>query len=205
MDNFFELLPVRVRLLERIRRVLVFHFTEKIANMTSALRGTSFIAVPADTTTPFLFVYGSHMSPQVLSKLLGRVPMMISDATLDDYGRFAVFRKTIPAIIPRVGSHVKGVLLPDLTAEELVTLDLFQGDGFERQCVTIRTVKAIKPKRPTHTYVWTNPTTELDLIREDWDFDFYCHHHLQAFLEQTVEPYRQQLDDSSNNIVTDGE
>jgi hypothetical protein len=144
------------------------------------------------------------MSPQVLSKLLGRVPMMISDATLDDYGRFAVFRKTLPGIIPRVGSHVKGVLLPDLTAEELEILDMFEGDGFERQCVSVRTPKAIRPTRPTHTYVWTNPETELDLEMEDWDFDFYCHHHLQSFLVNTVEPYRQQVDEKIN-IVTDSE
>jgi hypothetical protein len=109
--------------------------------MTSSSFNSSFTAVPSDTTAPFLFVYGSHMSPQVLSKLLGRVPMMISDATLDDYGRFAVFRKTLPGIIPRVGSHVKGVLLPDLTAEELEILDMFEGDGFERQCVSGRILK----------------------------------------------------------------
>jgi hypothetical protein len=133
--------------------------------------------------------------------------MMISDTTLDDYARFAVFRKTFPGIVPRVGCHVKGILLPDLTWDELEMLDLLHsGNGFERQLVSIKTTESIHPMRPTHTYVWTNPETELDLELQDWDFDFYCHHHLKSFLVKTVEPYRHQVDERLSivtMIVTD--
>jgi gamma-glutamylcyclotransferase (GGCT)/AIG2-like uncharacterized protein YtfP len=122
-----------------------FFFSTTTTMLPSSLLSSSSTA--AASTTPFLFVYGSLMSPMVLSTLLGRIPSMISDAILSDYARFPVRHHTFPGIVPRANASVKGILLPDLTLRELHILDLFEGEEYERRQVSVQ----IQSTTPTTT------------------------------------------------------
>ena len=70
------------------------------------------------------FVYGSLMSPEVLSSLLGRVPPR-RPATLRGYRRFAIVDRVYPAVLAdetTINDVVDGEVLHGMTRRELAVL-----------------------------------------------------------------------------------
>ena len=80
------------------------------------------LASPAMT----IFVYGSLMAGEVLHGLLGRVPAMRGGAVLPGYVRHRLRGEVFPAIVPAPGSSVAGLILDDLTVDELRWFDWFE-------------------------------------------------------------------------------
>lgn len=142
------------------------------------------------------------MAPQVLKVLIGRVPDLLEPATLSNYSRHPVKGQVFPGMIPcrsRINndnsqmispSSTNGMLLQGLSEDELRVLDWFEGDEYVRREVKV-TCNGIS--YDTQCYVWSNPTSELDLTKE-WDYTAFLETKLDWYLTSTVRPCRLQLD-----------
>jgi len=148
------------------------------------------------------FVYGTLMAPQVLKVLIGRVPDLLESATLSNYCRYPVKGQVFPGMIPCSSNNsndniqwiaptsTTGMLLQGLSDDELRVLDWFEGDEYVREHVQV-TCNGIS--YDTQCYIWSNPTSELDLTKE-WDYTTFLETKLDWYLTSTVRPCRVQLD-----------
>jgi gamma-glutamylcyclotransferase (GGCT)/AIG2-like uncharacterized protein YtfP len=143
--------------------------------------------------TSSIFVYGTLCSPEVLRVLLGRVPTLLSPAFLNGYQRYPVIGQVFPGMVPSLNaeSQTQGVLLLNLSSNELCILDYFEGDEYTRQCVT---VSCQGDMQETQTYVWSNPVSELDLGKA-WDYHQFCNEKLKWYIATTVRPCRREMDE----------
>ncbi|SPQ94687.1 unnamed protein product (mitochondrion) [Plasmodiophora brassicae] len=78
-----------------------------------------------------LFVYGTLMCPEVLRCLIGRIPGHRA-ASVPGLQRYALRDMIYPVVVPEADATTDGLLLLDLTLEEMVVLDEFEGDGYNR-------------------------------------------------------------------------
>ena len=84
-----------------------------------------------------VFAYGSLMSESVLQVLLQRLPRM-RPAVLRGYRRYMLVDRCYPAVVPRLPSDaVCGVLLCELTSEEVAVLNAFEDPAYERRFVPV--------------------------------------------------------------------
>ena len=183
------------------------------------------------------FVYGTLMSPTVLEALIGRTPSMIQPAFLQNHARFPCRHFVFPGVVPlesrdkitympkpvsnrlpfpseldSIGStYVEGVLLTDLTPEEVKVFDWYEDTAYIRSIVSVwipsttssckgdelglmeTSISTTWKKQETNTYLWANPSSELDLD-QDWDYQYFLQNKLEWYMENTVRPCRKQLD-----------
>jgi hypothetical protein len=93
------------------------------------------------------------------------------------------------------GGQTEGVILLEISGEELQILDWFEGDEYRRQSVTVQCDHHFgeTPQTPVQTYIWNNALEELDLEQE-WDYQQFCLTTLKWYLANTVRPCRGQMD-----------
>ncbi len=87
-----------------------------------------------------LFAYGTLMFPEVQRAVIGREPPM-KEAILRGYKRLRVKGQNYPGIIESANSVVRGRLLQGLTEEELLRIDEYEGEEYERTTAIIQTAK----------------------------------------------------------------
>jgi Gamma-glutamyl cyclotransferase, AIG2-like len=114
-------------------------------------------------------------------------------------------------MIPAANSHVDGMIWLDLSDVEMKAFDYFEDVDYQRRQVQV----SIPPKITTTTassesdlseqvyqedelvqadaYIWTNPSSELELQAE-WSYEIFCKEHLDWYLSNTVESCRRGLD-----------
>ncbi|CAM9241314.1 unnamed protein product [Ectocarpus sp. 12 AP-2014] len=113
-----------------------------------------------------LFVYGTLMNEKVLFALLERVPST-RKASLSGYHRFRIKDHVFPAIRPREGGSVEGLLMTGLDAREKLIFDLFEDEDYHKVDVQVE-VEACEDATQTATcYVW-NASAE-DQLHETWE------------------------------------
>ena len=93
------------------------------------------------------FVYGTLMAPEVLTRLIGRVPSMCQPAFLPNYTRHPIKGRSYPGIIPSksdtkddkkegdavpVAVGVQGILLTGITDKEADIFDIYEADEYEK-------------------------------------------------------------------------
>jgi len=181
------------------------------------------------------------MSAPVLETLIGRVPKMIS-AFLPGYHRYPVRNLVFPGVIPAIdkklytpkpvsnrlslphplesigSNYVEGMVLTDLTAEEVQVFDWYEDTAYLRSIVSVwipssntnlgttevggqtqtlseEAVIATSSwkQHETNIYLWANPPSELDQDH-DWDYAYFLENRLDWYMENTVRPCRKQLD-----------
>jgi L-ascorbate metabolism protein UlaG (beta-lactamase superfamily)/gamma-glutamylcyclotransferase (GGCT)/AIG2-like uncharacterized protein YtfP len=86
-----------------------------------------------------LFVYGTLRDRQVLATVLGRP---VAGRTLHDAsapGWCAVFYpgETYPALIPAKGDAAPGLLITDVSADDLARLDVYEGNQYARKAILV--------------------------------------------------------------------
>jgi gamma-glutamylcyclotransferase (GGCT)/AIG2-like uncharacterized protein YtfP len=116
-----------------------------------------------------LFTYGSLMCSDIMFKVTG-CQVDCSQATLGNFFRAKIQEREYPAIVPRPGALVSGVLYFDLPPEAINKLDVFEGEIYRRQEVDVvtdnhRTMKAM-------TYVIKPRYRDL-LTDEEWSFGYF--------------------------------
>ena len=114
-----------------------------------------------------VFTYGSLMLSFVFQRVVGRCPPSI-EATLEDWRRVRVDNETFPAAVPTEGDQVRGILWLGLSADEIVRLDQFEGEHYQRVSVRVRDFSG--ENHTAEVYQWSRTD---GLINEPWDIDWF--------------------------------
>jgi len=148
------------------------------------------------------------MAPEVMQTLLDRVPPFQPAQLRGAFRRHPVRHQLFPGLvrasddettISQQQQPVQGVLYRNLSVNEMKRLDWFEGDEYEKIACHVDVMiddngsNGSDAPVATHVYLWTNPVTELDLT-QPWSYQRFRQHHLEAYLERTVRPCRQELD-----------
>ena len=78
-----------------------------------------------------LFVYGTLLNAEILECLLGYLPER-STAKVNGFQRLAVRDDVFPAVRPSSEFSVEGLLLTDLSGQDVRRLDEFEGEFYSR-------------------------------------------------------------------------
>lgn len=119
----------------------------------------------------FSVCYGNKHPAQAIRDLHTFTP-----AILDDYCRHRVQSADYPAIVSAKGHKVRGVYVTGLTDANVVKLDDFEGDEYERIQVKVNLIKSgndekdevVGECKETAVYVFLKPE---DLEKREWDFE----------------------------------
>eukprot|EP00903_Cladosiphon_okamuranus_P006798 g6626.t1 len=152
---------------ERARRT--FRVMEDPATATAASSSASASAAGGagngEEESP-LFVYGTLMNDKVLFALLDRVPST-RKACLSGYHRYRIKDHVFPAIRPREGGSVEGLLMTGLGTREKLIFDLFEDDDYHKVDVQVKVESRDDDMRTATSYVW-NADAE-DQLYGTWD------------------------------------
>ena len=120
----------------------------------------------------------------VLRALLGRNPRQVP-AQVEGFVRVRVKGQPYPACIPQEsGGVVDGLLLTDISSDELLIFDEFEDTCYDRREVPVQT-EGSSSQTEAHMYVWADPTDLL--LEEPWDYDAFVAEHLDAYTAMCVE------------------
>lgn len=121
------------------------------------------------------FVYGTLMSPDVLSYILPGTSFNFTSAQLHGYRRYRLKNRRYPGVLPDTSgdsSSVNGMLVTGLSEDDLVKLHDYEGDEYEYR--EIEVIAANGEIIRTSCYVWRAELEEEVLKDEkDWDFSEY--------------------------------
>jgi gamma-glutamylcyclotransferase (GGCT)/AIG2-like uncharacterized protein YtfP len=147
---------------------------------------------PMTTPNQNVFVYGTLMYPQVLHALLNRVPSK-SKAAIHGYKRYKIKGQVFPGVIPATPEcKVEGVLLKELTPEDMVVFDEFEGEEYyklpiqpqlisEENGNEIASTTAPAPVIDASVYIWQDSLR--DLLYGEWDPEAFAKTHLESYVE----------------------
>lgn len=124
-----------------------------------------------------VFTYGTLMSENVLQVVLGRVPQR-EDGILHNYERRPIQGQVYPAVMHAPEKLVAGVVLHDLTAEEIIILDAFEDPAYERCCLPV----TLNSGDQVVARVWVRSSENVDDLDAncDWSFtEFQINHERQ--------------------------
>ncbi|RJF97142.1 gamma-glutamylcyclotransferase family protein [Noviherbaspirillum saxi] len=83
-----------------------------------------------------VFTYGSLMFPEVWNRVV-RGDYRSLPATLPGHARFVLKNETYPGVIAQPGQSVAGLLYFDVSPQDVVALDAFEGDEYRRVAVGV--------------------------------------------------------------------
>ena len=148
-------------------------------------------------STQNVFVYGTLMYPQVLHVLLNRVPSN-SKAVICGYKRYNIKGQVFPGVSPvsSLESKVEGVLLRELTPEDMIIFDEFEGDEYYKlpvhaqllengsenvsESAAIATATATTTV-PASVYIWQDSLKGL--LYGEWDPEAFATTHLESYVK----------------------
>lgn len=134
-----------------------------------------------------LFAYGTLQFPAIIAAVTGRTPTGMR-AVLDGYARFSVHDQPFPGIVPSEAHQVEGILYTDVTSAERQRVDIFEGEPYHRETVTVglpedgTRIEAI-------TYV-IRPRWRMILTPSSWDPDAFAHHWHDTYVERVTNARR---------------
>ena len=126
-----------------------------------------------------VFTYGSLMFARVWQRVV-RGQHAQRAARLQGFERRAVRGRTYPAIVACGGGTVDGRLYLDVDDDDLHRLDVFEGDEYERQTLTVRLLDGSAHGVTAQAYAWRDPS---GLLIHDWDSAWFERHALDGFLQ----------------------
>ncbi len=88
-----------------------------------------------------LFAYGTLQDSQILGAVLGRdmAPEAFTSAHLVGFAALYYPGRVYPALVPRDGAHIQGLLIGGLSPAERAALDAFEGDEYRREALVVTT------------------------------------------------------------------
>lgn len=78
-----------------------------------------------------LFVYGTLQIPRIMFRAAGRVPPS-RPALLPGHAALTLRDRAYPGLLPTSGASTPGLLYTGLTGKEILRLDRFEGEEYER-------------------------------------------------------------------------
>ncbi|KAK4461794.1 hypothetical protein QBC42DRAFT_177730 [Cladorrhinum samala] len=156
---------------------------------------------PSSTPARPLFIYGTLLSPRLLSVVLTGtsanaqlVLPLLAPASVEGFARRALNHKDYPAAVPSAGSRMHGYLLSPLTRSQRKKLDNFEGETYEPTSVTVHTVQGnsnsntaadvtLLLPRPVQAdiYIWRGDPDQVSQL--PWDFELFEKERLDDWLD----------------------
>jgi gamma-glutamylcyclotransferase (GGCT)/AIG2-like uncharacterized protein YtfP len=127
-----------------------------------------------------LFAYGSLMIPDVIHAVIGR-EVVGEPATLAGYLRQGLRGFTYPGLVRCPDGLVDGRLYRDLCSSDLLSLDSFEDDFYQRHSVTVQTRNGRFDQ--AFAYVITPASVTL-LDGRPWCVETFRRLHLRSFLSR---------------------
>jgi len=126
-----------------------------------------------------LFAYGTLMAPQIIQRVIGRVPES-EPAHVLGFHRFTVQNQNFPGLIRSADpkDRVDGLLYHAITADEWNALDAYEDDFYVLEEIAIHLASSQARAR---TYL-VPPRASHVLNSDPWDFDDFVQHHLRKYL-----------------------
>lgn len=123
-----------------------------------------------------LFTYGSLMFEDVWNRLV-RGNYLSQKATLMGYARRSVKNDEYPVIF-QANELVEGVVYYDITEEDMITLDAFEGEYYER-----REVELLVKNEPVNACVYVLKEHYFDIINpKPWSEAHFATEGIKRFL-----------------------
>lgn len=144
----------------------------------------------APTESHSAFFYGTLMAPQVLHRvchgsmdptnpIYATHNLRTQPAVLHGHRRHRVKGADYPAVLPHPVSTVRGTYVTGLTDADLWRLDIFEGDEYRREAVTVRVLTTVGDDTTgegnvegeavqAETYIWIAGKDRLE--ESEWDF-----------------------------------
>ena len=123
-----------------------------------------------------LFTYGSLMFEDVWNRLV-RGNYLSQKATLMGYARRSVKNDEYPVIF-QADEFVEGVVYYDINEEDMITLDAFEGEYYER-----REVELLVKNAPVHACVYVLKEHYFDIIDpKPWSEAHFATEGIKRFL-----------------------
>ncbi|KAI9843796.1 MAG: hypothetical protein M1838_002443 [Thelocarpon superellum] len=146
------------------------------------------------------FFYGTLMAKAVLHRVCygPKTPeawqaqsLTITPAILHAHSRHKVRGCDYPAIVPTPGTSVRGTFVTGLTEGDLLRLDVFEGDEYERRKVRVKLLTPDEQEGCDHvegegeaeeaeTYVWVSGRYRLE--EGEWDFALFVREKMQRWI-----------------------
>ena len=124
-----------------------------------------------------LFTYGSLMFEDVWHRLV-KGNYLAQKATLSHYERRAIKNDVYPVIFPLKDASVEGVVYYDVCDEDLVILDTFEGEYYER-----KEVELLVKNEPVHAAVYVLKEQYFDIIDpKPWSEALFATEGIKRFL-----------------------
>jgi gamma-glutamylcyclotransferase (GGCT)/AIG2-like uncharacterized protein YtfP len=127
-----------------------------------------------------LFAYGSLMIPEVIQAVICR-EVFGESATLVGYLRQGLLGFSYPGLVKCPDASVDGRLYRDLSANDLLRLDAFEDDFYQRQTLTVQSRNG--GINQASVYVITPESTGL-LDGRPWCVETFRRQHLRGFLSR---------------------
>lgn len=124
-----------------------------------------------------VFTYGTLCIPKVMTAVCGRLPAS-SPARLEKYRCRLIKGHNFPGIVPQAGDGVRGRLYVDVSPQELLSLDEFESDFYQRLPVPIW---CEEKQVSASAYIVSNQNKHL-LSDKPWDEQYFRDHHLATYL-----------------------
>ena len=126
-----------------------------------------------------LFTYGTLMCAQIMEAVSGcRLPR--TPAKLGGYRRRGVTGQWYPAIVPRAGECVEGVVYRNVPPPAWRSVDTYEGQMYRRERVKVRSLDG--ESLVAWTYVF-RPEYRRYLSRSDWSYPAFLRNAKAAYLE----------------------
>ncbi len=125
-----------------------------------------------------VFAYGTLMFAEVVAAVTG-LAIAGRSGRIDGYARFRVRGAVYPGIRPWAGGCVHGVLYPEVSARSLRLLDLFEGDLYRRQVISVWTGDG--DEKRAHAWV-VRPSQCRRLSDRGWEPELFRRRHLRRYL-----------------------
>ena len=126
-----------------------------------------------------LFFYGTLRSEEVREAVIGQKKFNISRGILQKHKVYKVINANYPLIkfTNKKNDEVEGILITDLTAEEIKKLDKFEGKNYFRQFVKIN----MKDKLYDAQIYMPQKTL---IAEEPWNFDYWYKNNINDFFSK---------------------
>ncbi|KAJ2963385.1 hypothetical protein NQZ79_g1472 [Umbelopsis isabellina] len=150
------------------------------------------------------FFYGTLQSPTVLLRVICGPEakpevtetklrsLKLRPATLKGHRRYALKNLDYPGVVKSELSEcsVSGILCEGLSRQDILRLDAFEGDEYDRVTVSVSTVATndhpeIENEVPTQLYLWTAGHHHLE--ERDWDFEQFIKDKQAAWMADRCE------------------
>lgn len=129
------------------------------------------------------------MYPQVLHAILNRVPSSCK-ASIHGFKRYNIKGQVFPAIIKASPEcKVQGLLIQELTPEDMVVFDEYEGEEYYKISVQPQLIledgNETTATLPVTAYIWQDSL--IDLLYGEWDPDTFEKTHLESYVEMCTE------------------